>query len=78
MELPPDLEALVELNRHKDKGEVARVKILLRYLHDRENIQEFLEMRLRVLPHTISWLGKDWPGLPRARGTRLRRPYISC
>mmetsp|Transcript_36330 Transcript_36330/g.77482 ORF Transcript_36330/g.77482 Transcript_36330/m.77482 type:complete len:628 (+) Transcript_36330:205-2088(+) len=58
-ELPPELEALVDLNRREDKGEVAREKILRHHFRDdNANMQEFLGMRAEVLPLAISWLGR--------------------
>ena len=64
--LPGDLASLLELNRNKDKVEVARQKILQTHFSnsDSSKIQEFLDMELRVIPTAIAWIGRpthdDW------------------
>jgi len=62
--LPLDLDDLVKLNEHENKKEVAREKILRHYFQDGANIQEFLDMKLKVLPHAMAWLGGEssWTG----------------
>jgi len=65
------LESYLELNRNKDKAEVARQKVLQTHFSTDEdnftsNIQEFLDMEFEMMPTAISWMGKpanvDWKG----------------
>jgi len=64
--LPGDLASLLELNRNKDKAEVARQKILQTHFSnsDSSKIQELLNMELEVMPIAIAWIGRptrdDW------------------
>ena len=60
MGFPGDLVSLLELNKNKDKVEVARQKILQTHFSsdDDEKMQEFLDMELQVLPPLIAWIGR--------------------
>lgn len=62
--LPLDLDDLVKINEHENKKDVAREKILQYHFQNGANVQEFLDLKLKVLPHAISWLGRDcfWTG----------------
>jgi len=70
MNLPDDLLLYLELNKNKDKVEVARQKILqthfLSEYDTASNIQEFLDMDLEMMPSAIAWIGRpnraDWSG----------------
>ena len=66
MNLPDNLVSLLELNRNKDKVEVARQKILQTHFSGTTNFQEFLDMELEIMPTAISWIGRlvpqDWKG----------------
>lgn len=60
--IPMGLVALLHFNRCPVKWEVGREKILR--AHFRANapnihLQEFLDMNLKVLPHAMSWIGRD-------------------
>jgi len=68
--IPNHLAESLELNKNKDKVEVARQKILQTHFSteniDASHIQEFLDMELQVLPPVIAWIGRptddDWIG----------------
>ena len=59
--LPEDLEELMQMNQNKDKAAVTREKLLrYHFQKDRRNrLQEFLDMEMCMLPHAISWIGRD-------------------
>jgi len=63
--LPSDLISSIELNKNKDKVEVARQKILQTHFHfsddDTSNMQEFLDMELQVMPTVVEWIGRPTP-----------------
>jgi len=64
----PHLSSSLELNKNKDKSEVARQKILqTHFSNDTSNMQEFLDMELQVMPPVITWIGRptpiDWKGM---------------
>jgi len=61
--LPDEQESYLELNRNEDKVEVARQKILQIHFSDdaTTNIQEFLDMDLKLIPTVIERLGKPLP-----------------
>ena len=56
----PMLSPLLCLNQLGDKKETQREKILYYYFRDSGslNLQKFLAMKLKVLPHAISWIGR--------------------
>jgi len=66
--LPGDLASSLELNRNKDKAEVARQKILQTHFStkdcDSSKLQVLLDMELEMMPTTIAWIGRpthnDW------------------
>ena len=70
MDLPDDLISYLDLNKNKDKAEVARQKILQTHFstedNDTSNMQDLLDMELEVMPSAISWVGKSarvcWSG----------------
>jgi len=66
---PDDLIPLLELNKNKDKFEVARQKILQTHFSDdgeTSKLEELLDMELEMLPTVIAWMGSpthaDWRG----------------
>ena len=56
--LPDGLPSLLDLNWNKDKAEVARQKILQTHFSDTSNIQELLDMELKMMPSVIAWIGR--------------------
>jgi len=63
--IPSDLVSFLRSNRNNNKVEVAREKIIQQHFSKSvNNIQDFLEMELEVLPHAISWIGRDGTGFP--------------
>ena len=61
--LPPDLASLLIMNENDNKSEVARQKIVQYYfINGEENMQEFVDMELELLPHAIAWMGQDDTG----------------
>jgi len=72
MNLPHVLESYLELNKNNDKVEVARQKIIQTHFtedNDTSNIQEFLDMELKVIPTAIEWIGR--PLSMGLRGTNV-------
>jgi len=64
----PDLSSSLELNKNKDKSEVARQKILrTHFSNNTSKMQELLDMELQVMPPVITWIGRptpiDWKGM---------------
>ena len=58
-----DIVPLLRMNQNEVKFEVARQKILQYYfLKGTGSVQEFIDMKLTVLPHIISWFGRDDKG----------------
>jgi len=70
-EIGDKLYPYLELNENEDKAEVARQKILQSHFSTDDdmatNIQEFLDMELKMIPTAISWIGRptrhDWKGM---------------
>mmetsp|Transcript_20121 Transcript_20121/g.43688 ORF Transcript_20121/g.43688 Transcript_20121/m.43688 type:complete len:639 (+) Transcript_20121:129-2045(+) len=61
--ITPGVHSLLLLNQSGSKKEVFREKILQYHFQNGAiNIQEFLEMKLKVLPHAISWMGRNNSG----------------
>ena len=62
--LPDGLAYFLQLNGNSNKAEVARQKILkYHFLAGGDiNIQEFVAMEMKVLPHAIAWIGRDDAG----------------
>jgi len=67
MNLPDDLLSYLEVNKNKDKAEVARQKILQSHFSTVDNLQEFLDMELEIMPIAIAWIGRPvaihWSGM---------------
>ncbi len=60
VEFPTELDSLLEMNKGKDKAEVARKKILLYSGLDEETVcHVFAPMATTVLPTAIEWIGRD-------------------
>ena len=57
-DMPDDLRALLMLNRENTHFEAARRKILKVHFSD-FNIQSFINMELKALPHAIAWMARD-------------------
>ena len=61
-----DLTSNLQLNGNEDKAEVARQKILQTHFSTLDNLQEFLDMELDLMPTAIEWIGRDlaigWEG----------------
>ena len=56
------LDSYLRTNGNDNKSEVVRQKIIQYYfLKDNSinNIEEFVDMELEVLPHAIAWMGRD-------------------
>jgi len=59
-----ELESLLQLNKNENKVEVVRQKILrYHFCNGSNNIEEFVDMDLGIMPHAISWIGKNEAGL---------------
>ena len=55
-----DVYSYLELNRNDNKAEVSRQKIIsYHFSHGNNNMELFLDMELNVLPHAISWMGRN-------------------
>ena len=55
------------MNWNDNKLEVARQKILQFHFTNGDNIQEFVDMKLNVIPHAVAWMarggiGETWYG----------------
>ena len=63
--IPDHIKSLINLNRNTNKVEVTRQKILRYYFLDGGDIRtnEFVDMELNVLPHALSWIGRDMTGI---------------
>jgi len=67
---PDDTESYMDLNKIKDKAEVARQKILQTHFStedlDSSKLQVLLDMELEMMPAAIEWIGRptndDWFG----------------
>ena len=75
-----DLQSYLELNKNKDKVEVARQKILQTHfsggVDDSSNIQEFLDMDLNIMPAAMEWIGRDVCGLSTMYNLMRRLPDL--
>ena len=57
---PTDLANILELNQNEDKEVVARRKIIwYHFKNGEDNVQEFVDMKLNVIPHVIDWMGRE-------------------
>jgi hypothetical protein len=61
-QLPNDLVTLLRLNRENNPTEAARRKILKVHFSGNFNMQPFINMDLKVLPHAVAWMAKDEHG----------------
>ena len=60
---PDDINVLLDMNKNKDKVEVARQKILrYHFKNGEDNIDELVDMEMNVLPQVMSWMGRDYTG----------------
>ena len=58
--LPDNLVEYLKTNRNKDMRDVARQKIIKDYFSCRtNNIGEFVTKDMGVLPHVMSWMGRN-------------------
>jgi len=61
--IPNNLALYLSMNDNYNKQEVARQKILQYHFADgEENIEEFVDMELEVIPTAIAWMGRDRTG----------------
>ena len=56
---PTNLLSLLALNKCKNKSEVARQKIVQYHFTNDGKIEDFVDMDVCVMPHAISWIGRD-------------------
>jgi len=64
-EYSDELDSLLELNKNGNKFEVVRAKLLrYHFLDDEVKIDEFLGMKLELVPHAMAWIARDGIGLP--------------
>ena len=56
---PTNLLSLLALNEDKNKSEVARQKIIQYHFTNDGKIEDFVDMDGNVMPHAISWIGRD-------------------
>ena len=58
------LPRCLNLNKHPNKAEVARQKILQFHFYAGSDIevQEFVGMKLKVIPRALAWIGRDGTG----------------
>jgi hypothetical protein len=61
-QLPSNLRTLLQLNRENAKTEASRRKILNVHFSGEFNMQPFINMDLKVLPHAISWMARNEHG----------------
>ena len=55
-----EIKALLQLNRKYTNIEAARRKILNVHFSGSDiNIQPFIDMNLKVLPHAVAWMARD-------------------
>lgn len=57
--LPSILSTLLQLNREHTKVEAARRKILKVHFSGDFNMEPFIDMNMKVVPHAIAWMAKD-------------------
>lgn len=61
--LPEDLSTSLELNTIESKVEVIRQKILrYHFMSGQDNIRDLVDLDMAVLPHAMSWIGRDRSG----------------
>ena len=60
--LPSDLRALLQLNRENTKAEAARRKVISVHFSGDFNVQPFIDMDLKVLPHALAWMARNEHG----------------
>ena len=60
---PGELASSLQLNRNNNKAEVARQKILqYHFSGGNTKVEEFVNMKMKVLPQAMSWIGRDVEG----------------
>ena len=57
--LPSDLTTLLLLNQENTNTKAARRKILNVHFYGDFNMQPFIDMDLKALPHAIAWMARD-------------------
>ena len=60
--LPSDLRALLQLNRENTKIEAARRKVIDVHFSGAFNMQPFVDMNVKEVPHAIAWMARDEHG----------------
>jgi len=75
--IPNHLVESLKLNENKDKVEVARQKILRTHFSSdaTSKVQEFLDMKLEVIPTAIAWIGRPTVGWVGREVSRLSLMY---
>ena len=59
-----ELSSYLKLNRNGNKAEVARQKIIrYHFTNGEDNMQEFADMELGLLPHALGWMCRNDTGL---------------
>ena len=58
----PDLRTLLQLNRENTKAEAARRKVISVHFSGDFNVQPFIDMDLKVLPHALAWMARNEHG----------------
>ena len=58
--LPEDINSLLRVNRENGKHQAARLKIIRTHFSGVNiNLEPFLDMGLKMLPHAVAWMGGD-------------------
>ncbi len=74
--IPNDLRSLSQYNQNGNKKEVARRKIIdFYFMEDETRIQEVFDLEI-VMPHLISWLGRDHMGINLLRQVLAGMPSL--
>ena len=66
------------MNANGNKAEVVRQKILQYHFlsGDDINAEQFIDMEMAVLPHAISWIGRDDIGQPLLYSLFQSMPFL--
>ena len=59
VKMPQNVHALLEMNKHKDKKQVARMKVIENHFAGDFDVNALACNEKKLLPRAISWLGKD-------------------
>ena len=75
---PAELVSLLHMNANGNKAEVVRQKILqYHFLSGGDiNAEQFIDMEMAVLPHAISWIGRDDIGQPLLYSLFQSMPFL--